>query len=148
MLRSRSSFVVEADADWKLAHHLEPELNAASNTIWVSNDGQDFTRPTGGQPLESTYATIMQKADRLAEIQQQRIRKLQDALIDERLERNRAYGSREDATFSLYRDGLASMGEVMRRTGLDRWEFSEYLDLHPEYQQVDLDGFLQRIQQA
>lgn len=91
---------------------------------------------------------LRQKAEALAALQERRIRKLQDALIGERLGK---YKDREEAlmraVFSLYKEELMSMSEVIERAGVNRWEFFEYLDSHPEYRQVDIDSFLENVKE-
>ena len=87
------------------------------------------------------------KAEALAGLQERRIRKLQDALVEEL-----SGGSKDKETvlrslFSLYKQELMSMSEVMERAGMNRWEFFTYLDGNPEYQQVNIDDFLERVKE-
>lgn len=90
---------------------------------------------------------LREKAEVLGALQERRIRKLQDALVEER-----SGGLKDKETvlrslFSLYKQELMSMSEVMERAGMNRWEFFTYLDGNPEYQQVNIDDFLERVKE-
>lgn len=90
---------------------------------------------------------LREKAEVLGALQERRIRKLQDALIEERLGKSKGKEAVLRSCFSLYKEELMSMSEVMERAGMNRWEFFTYLDGNPEYQQVNVDDFLERVKE-
>lgn len=90
---------------------------------------------------------LREKAEPLAALQEKRIRRLQDALIGERLGKSREREAVLATIFSLYKEELMSMSEVMERARMNKWEFFDYLDRHPEYRQVDIDSFLENVKE-
>lgn len=100
----------------------------------------------------ATYSPVRQllqeKTEALAALQERRIQKLQAALVGERLAK---YKDKEEAVlptlFSLYKEELMSMSEVLESAGMNRWEFFDYLDNHPEYRQIDIDAFLENAKE-
>ena len=90
---------------------------------------------------------LHEKAGVLGALQERRIRKLQDALIEEHLGKSKSKEAVLRSCFSLYKEELMSMSEVMEHTGINRWEFFTYLDGNPEYQQVNIDDFLERVKE-
>lgn len=90
---------------------------------------------------------LREKAEALGALQERRIRKLQNALIEERIGKSKSKEAVLRSCFSLYKEELMSMSEVMQRAGMNRWEFFAYLDGNPEYQQVNIDDFLERVKE-
>ena len=90
---------------------------------------------------------LREKAEVLGALQERRIKKLQDALIQERLGKTKDKEALLRSCFSLYKEELMSMSEVMERTGMNRWEFFAYLDSNPQYRQVNIDDFLERFKE-
>ena len=90
---------------------------------------------------------LREKAEVLGALQERRIKKLQDALIQERLGKAKDKEALLRSCFSLYKEELMSMSEIMERAGMNRWEFFTYLDGNPEYQQVNIDDFLERVKE-
>ncbi len=90
---------------------------------------------------------LREKAEVLGALQERRIKKLQDALIQERLGKSKGKEAVLRSCFSLYKEELMSMSEVMQCAGMNRWEFFTYLDGNPEYQQVNIDDFLERVKE-
>ena len=90
---------------------------------------------------------LREKAEALGALQEKRIRKLQYALIEERLGKSKDKEAVLRSCFSLYKEELMSMSEVMEHTGINRWEFFEFLERNPEYRQFDIDGFLEKIKE-
>lgn len=148
----QQQLVLQRDSDTQTgARFLYPPVYGQWLVLWQS--GRDATsppvilQPGAAAPTVVSYSPVRQliqeKAEALAELQERRIHKLQHALIDERLDK---YKDKEDALlhalFSLYKEELISMSEVIERTQMNKWEFFEYLDSHPEYRQVDIDSFL------
>jgi len=121
---------------------------------FVIGDSSSFlTCPLGvGAQTRMIYSPVLQfiweKAGAIAELQERRIHKLQDALINERVAKHK---DKEQAVlpapFSLYKEELMSMSEVQERTGMNKWQFFAYLDIHPEYRQVDIDSFLEQVKE-
>ena len=90
---------------------------------------------------------LREKAGVLGALQERRIKKLQNALIQEHLGKSKGKEAVLRSCFSLYKEELMSMSEVMERAGMNRWEFFTYLDGNPEYQQVNIDDFLERVKE-
>jgi hypothetical protein len=72
----------------------------------------------------------------------EQIRLLQDALVEAATRPPGGEAEHRLAIFSLFHRGLLMPKDVRRMTGMDQWEFSEYLGTHPEFQQVDIRAFL------
>lgn len=90
---------------------------------------------------------LREKAEVLGALQERRIKKLQDALIEERLGKSKGKEAVLRSCFSLYKEELMSMSEVMEHTRINRWGFFEFLERNPEYRQFDIDGFLEKIKE-
>lgn len=153
----QQQLVIQRDSDTQTgARFRYPRAYDQYPVLWQS--GRDatspfvFLQPGVAAPTVVSYSPvrllIQEKAEALAELQERRIRKLQHALIDERLAK---YKDKEEAVlptlFSLYKEELMSMSEVLERAGMNRWEFFEYLDNHPEYRQIDIDAFLENAKE-
>ena len=90
---------------------------------------------------------LREKAEVLGALQERRIRKLQDALIEQHIGKSKGKKAVLRSCFLLYKEELMSMSEVMEHTGINRWEFFEFLENNPEYRQFDIVGFLEKIKE-
>lgn len=140
----------QADACFLLA-----EMGSQWPALW-SFQGDDSIYPVALPLGFASYTAVVyspvrellrEKAEVLGALQERRIRKLQDALIEERLGKSKGKEAVLRSCFSLYKEELMSMSEVMERAGMNRWEFFTYLDGNPEYQQVNIDDFLERVKE-
>ena len=153
----QQQLVIQRDSDTQTgARFRYPRAYDQYPVLWQS--GRDatspfvFLQPGVAAPTVVSYSPvrllIQEKAEALAELQERRIRKLQHALIDGRLDK---YKDKEDALlhalFSLYKEELIHMSEIIERTQMNKWEFFKYLDSHPEYRQVDIDSFLENVKE-
>ena len=153
----QQQLVLQKDSDTQAGDQFQyPRAYDQWLVLWHS--GIDATSPSPvlqpgvAAPIFISYSPvrllIQEKAKPLAALQERRIRKLQQALIDERLDK---YKDKEDALshalFSLYKEELISMSEVIERIRMNKWEFFEYLDSHPEYRQVDIDSLLGNVKE-
>jgi hypothetical protein len=126
---------------WAILWPYQPDSSAA-----ISTSPLGFASYTAAiySPVREL---LREKAEVLGALQERRIRKLQDVLIEERLGKSRGKEALLRSCFSLYKEELMSMSEVMERTGMNRWEFFTYLDDNPEYQQIDVVDFLERVEE-
>lgn len=132
-----------------------PQMGDQWETLWsyqpdnsavISNLSSGFANYTAAV-YSPVRELLREKAEVLGALQERRIGKLQDVLIDERQGKSKGKKAFLRSCFSLYKEELMSMSEVMERTGMNRWEFFAYLDDNPEYQQVNLVDFLERIKE-
>lgn len=140
----------QADARFRLA-----EMGSQWPALW-SHQGDDSVSPVALLLGFASYTAVVyspvrellrEKAEVLGALQERRIRKLQDALVEERSGGLKDRETVLRSLFSLYKQELMSMSEVMERAGMNRWEFFTYLDGNPEYQQVNIDDFLERVKE-
>lgn len=101
-----------------------------------------------GQLKFKVLESLKEKAESLAAIQEKRIQYLLDVFVNERMKKQgNNNASFLMSLFSLYADKIIFMGEIMSRANMNKWQFYAYLDNHPEYQQVDIDQFLNNVKE-
>ena len=118
-----------------LAHHRFTPGHVRISMYGGSVDTARAGDRPGHSPAEPNLPGLLAMA-------REQIQLLQDALVEAATRPPSGEAERRLAIFSLFHRGLLTPKDVRRMTGMDQWEFSEYLGTHPEFQQVDIRAFL------
>jgi hypothetical protein len=84
-------------------------------------------------------SVIYSQVPAFLQLMRDHIERLQEALISAELPQNASDVQKRRVLFSLFQRGLLTASDARRLSGMDHWEFSEYLAENPDFQRVRIN---------